>query len=117
MAETRKIVPPDLSPPKPGERRRRGLVVHDDRGNARVEWVHEPPGGERTLLSICQADPGARSEHGYDPYASDARATRGTDGRKRRVRRDLRKLSEWIEQVRRAEALKRAARSEEDPQA
>jgi hypothetical protein len=119
-----------------GERRRTGRIVHDDRGNGRVEWVDVPPGYERTTLSLEETHPVYRPDHGYDPYTKGAHG----DSRKApavgspaapaapakpapsaapakpaaaaapagpRPRRDLRKLSEWIKQMRQLEERKR----------
>ncbi len=114
---------PSNSTATTGERRRTGRIVHDDRGNARVEWVDAPPGHERTTLALEETQPVSRPDpdHGYDPY------TRGAGGEPRktpaaggsaaptapatpagpRPRRDLRKLSEWIKQMRELEERKR----------
>ncbi len=110
-----------------GERRRTGRIVHDDRGNGRVEWVDVPPGYERTTLSLEETHPVYRPDLGYDPYTKGAQG----DSRKApaagspaapavpaapsasappagpRPRRDLRKLSEWIKQMRQLEERKR----------
>jgi len=92
------------------ERRRTGRIVHDERGNARVEWVDMPPGEERTSLSLEQTQPASRPDHGYNPYARDPRDSRKSSPpghASERPRRDLRKLSEWIKQVRTVEERKR----------
>jgi hypothetical protein len=72
----------------PAERRRVGTVVHDDRGNAKVEWRAAPADEERPVLELL-----------------------GEDGASRRT--DLRKLSEWIKKMRELEERKR---EDEDPQ-
>ncbi len=94
------------------ERRRTGRIVHDERGNARIEWVDAPPEDERTSLSLEQTQPTQRPDHGYNPYGTAARDPRkspppaaGPAGS--RPRRDLRKLSEWIKQMRELEERKR----------
>ncbi len=93
------------------ERRRTGRIVHDERGNARVEWVDAPPEQERTSLSLEQTQPAQRPEHGYNPYGTSARDPRKpppaaeSDGK--RPKKDLRKLSEWIKQMRELEERKR----------
>lgn len=107
-----------------GERRRTGRIVHDDRGNARVEWVDAPPGHERTTLVLEETQPVCRPDRGYDPYTKGAQG----DSRKApsqggpaspaapaatRGRRDLRKLSEWIKMMRELEDRKRDGGSEE----
>lgn len=83
--------------------------MHDERGNARLEWVNAPYGVERTSLSLQEDKPAAPvPQQGYDPYGNDARAPRKPESNEpRRSPRDLRKLSEWIKQRRRVEELKR----------
>ena len=95
------------------ERRRLAKIVHDDRGNARVEWQDAPRALERATLSI-EGDSGGRPELGYDPYARNPRGTTGVGAgtRERPPKRDLRKLSEWIKQMRELEARKQ--RGEDD---
>ncbi len=98
-------------PDDPGdtrERRRIGVVVHDDRGNGRVEWKDSPRGVERTSLSVEDPQSAEHPQQGYDPYASGARAPGRPTHETQRTQRDLRQLSEWIKQVRRVEELKRA---------
>ena len=98
----KKLVPRDATPPE--ERRRIGTVVHDDRGNASVKWKAAPAQHERPVLEVL-------GEHGlalnaeeasYDPYARK-RPRKGDAGK----RTDLRKLSEWIKQMRELEERKR----------
>ncbi len=101
------------------ERRRTSRIVHDERGNARVEWVDAPPEQERTTLSLEQTQPTTCPEHGYNPYARGAGGSGkapaapptapAADSAGQRPRRDLRKLSEWIKQMRELEARKRDA--------
>lgn len=51
------------------ERRKIGIVVHDDRGNASLTWRDAPSDYERPVLEILEEqDPRARPE-AYDPYA------------------------------------------------
>ena len=99
-------------------RRRASQIVHDERGNARVEWIDVGFAGEpleRAPLTI-EATP-ARGENarltvervrsgGFDPYArvggvhvQDAKKPVGG-------KRDLRKLGEWIKMKRDLEARK-----------
>jgi hypothetical protein len=95
-------VPQDATPPQ--ERRRIGRVVHDDRGNASVKWGAAPADHERPVLEV-------QGEHGlslnteqasYDPYSRN-RPLKGGGGK----RTDLRKLSEWIKQMRELEERRR----------
>ena len=97
------------------ERRRIAKVVHDDRGIASVEWVKAPQDGERVELALEESEPKYRRESGYDPYQKAAKArleskpqTRpGAEPPERPAKpRDLRKLSEWIKQMRELEARK-----------
>jgi hypothetical protein len=91
------------------ERRRLGKVVHDERGNARVEWVDAPEGTERPTLSLEETQPAFKPERGYNPYEKNARALQGPreDPSARPAKRDLRKLSEWIKQMRELEERRR----------
>ncbi len=97
----RKTVPNEATPET--ERRRIGTVVHDDRGNASVSWRDAPADYERPVLEVL-GNPGlsVKHEESYDPYAR--RETRKGGAGKRT---DLRKLSEWIKQMRELEARKR----------
>ena len=105
--------------PSAANRRRVSQIVHDDRGNARVEWIDAGRAGvdlERAPLSIEQTP--ARGEHsklsversragGFDPYARV-----GVDrhnaalAKKQPAKRDLRKLGEWIKMKRELDARK-----------
>ncbi len=98
-------------------RRRASQIVHDDRGNARVEWIDAGHAGvplERAPLSI-ESTP-ARGESpplkierkraaGFDPYARVG-AAHIPEVKKTPVKRDLRKLGEWIKLKRELEAKK-----------
>jgi len=55
----------------PDERRRIGTVVHDDRGNASVEWRAAPTDHERPVLEVLGEDGLTlkTEEASYDPYA------------------------------------------------
>lgn len=98
---------PNEQPPE-AERRRVGTVVHDDRGNASVSWRDAPADYERPVLEVL-GNPGlsVKNEESFDPYAR--RETRKGTAAKRT---DLRKLSEWIKQMRELEARKRSDDSE-----
>ena len=95
-------VPQDITPP--AERRRVGAVVHDDRGNASVEWRAAPANHERPVLEVQREERLTlkTDETSYDPYARNRPLSRG--GRKRT---DLRRLSEWIKQMRELEGRRR----------
>lgn len=103
MSENRKTaVPP--APTPPDERRRIGTIVHDDRGNASVEWRAAPTDKERPVLEVLGEGHLTlkTDEVSYDPYSRNR--ARQPGGRKRT---DLRKLSEWIKKMRELEERKR----------
>jgi hypothetical protein len=92
-------------------RRRVGKIVRDDRDSATVEWMDAPAGYDRVPLSIeSTLPPGSlKPASGYDPYQTIApqRAVGKTTADQRPVKRDLRKLSEWIKQMRELEERKK----------
>jgi hypothetical protein len=97
----------DKSMQQAGNRRRASQIVHDERGNARVEWIDAGYAGvelERAPLSV-EPTP-ARGENakltvervrakGFDPYARVG-AAHVPEPKKPAGKRDLRKLGEWI---------------------
>jgi hypothetical protein len=91
------------------ERRRLGRIVRDDRDSAIVEWVDAPPDYERPALSIeTTLPPGAkRAQRGYNPYETLSPGRPKPAAEPRPVKRDLRKLSEWIKQMRELEERKK----------
>ena len=95
-------VPQDITPP--AERRRVGAVVHDDRGNASVEWRAAPANHERPVLEVQGEEHLTlkTEETSYDPYARNRPLPVG--GGKRT---DLRKLGEWIKKMRELEERRR----------
>jgi hypothetical protein len=97
------------------ERRRFGKIVRDDRDTATVEWVDAPPDYDRVPLSIeGTLPPGPkRAQGGYNPYETITPG-RALDPDKRPAKRDLRKLSEWIKQMRELEERKKRADTDED---
>jgi hypothetical protein len=102
VSDRKRFKPGETAPP--AERRRLGTVVHDERGNASVEWRDAPADHERPVLEVLGEDGlTLKSEEvSYDPYAR-TRPGKGGSGR----RTDLRKLSEWIKQMRDLEQRKR----------
>ena len=109
------------APSRESERRRIGAVVHDDRGNASVDWRDAPVDYDRPVLEIL-GEPGLsiKSEETHDPYAhrvgrtSDASASGATGGSSSNSSRtNLRKLSEWIKMMRELEQRKRTEEEEE----
>jgi hypothetical protein len=91
------------------ERRRIGKVVHDERGNARLEWAEAPADTERPALSLEETQPAYKPEQGYNPYEKGARGQKKVQDEPppRPAKRDLRKLSEWIKQMRELEERRR----------
>jgi hypothetical protein len=88
------------------ERRRIGRIVHDDRGNASVDWMDAPSNYKRQVLEI-QDEPGAlsiqKAQRTFDPYSN---ATLPEPKKTSGPRKDLRKLSEWIKLMRELEERK-----------
>ncbi len=97
------------------ERRRIGKIVRDDRDSASVEWIDAPPDYDRVPLSIEGTLPrGARrAPSGFNPYDTVS-PNRALDSAKRPAKRDLRKLSEWIKQMRELEERKKRGDTDED---
>jgi hypothetical protein len=101
----------------PGNRRRVAQIVHDDRGNARVEWIDAGCAGvplERAPLSIeptpargdvAKLTVERKRAGGFDPYAR-VNAMPTAAPKKPPAKRDLRKLGEWIKLKRELEAKK-----------
>ena len=105
-----KRAPEPAAESDPGQRRRVGKVVRDDRDSATVEWVEAPAGYHRVPLAIESTLPpsGIKPVSGYDPYetiAPQRAVSKPAD--KRPAKRDLRKLSEWIKQMRDLEERKK----------
>jgi hypothetical protein len=104
-------------PPQAANRRRASQIVHDDRGNARVEWIDAGYAGvplERAPLSIESAPPRGQNgklnverkrASGFDPYARVG-AAHIPESKKTPVKKDLRKLGEWIKLKRELESRK-----------
>ena len=88
------------------ERRRIGLIVHDDRGLASVEWRDAPADHERPVLEIL-GNPKLtlQNDDTFDPYSRHA-ASLPKPNPGNTTRTDLRKLSEWIKMKRELEARK-----------
>ena len=97
------------------ERRRIGLIVHDERGMASLEWRDAPADEERTVLEVLGGAPRLelQNEQSYDPYsrhtATLPKLNCGTTSRT-----DLRKLSEWIKMKRALEERKLRGDSDGD---
>ena len=92
------------------ERRRVGRIVHDDRGNASVDWLYAPSDYERQVFEIedDETPRGALSietaPRSFNPYecGKPPEPKKSTAPRK-----DLKKLSEWIKMMRDLEERKR----------
>ena len=111
--------------PQASNRRRASQIVHDERGNARVEWIDAGFAGvplERAPLSI-ESTP-ARGENaklsvervrsgGFDPYARIG-AAHIPEAKKPAGKRDLRKLGEWIKMKRELDARRQQDDSDVD---
>ena len=89
-------------------RRRASQIVHDERGNARVEWIDAGYAGvplERAPLSIESTPARGNSARltvertrasGFDPYARVGAAHIPEPKKPQGGKRDLKKLGEWI---------------------
>jgi len=91
-----------------------GRIVHDDRGNAVVQWEDAPADYERPVLEIG-AEQLSLDPSSCDPYASsgplERKRTQGPGGTSRT---DLRKLSEWIKMMRELEQRKLRGDSDDE---
>jgi hypothetical protein len=94
------------------ERRRIGRIVHDDRGNASVDWRDAPPDYKRQVLEI-ESEPKTlaiqKAPPTFDPYSC------GTLPEPKKAvapKKDLKKLSEWIKLMRELEERKRRGEME-----
>lgn len=97
------------------DRRRIGVVVHDDRGMASVEW-HDAPveDHERPVLEVLgNPQLTLQTEESHDPYARHA-ASLPKPNPGATTRTDLRKLSEWIKLKRELEARKQRGGDSDD---
>jgi len=111
-------------PPPAANRRRVSQIVHDDRGNARVEWIDAGYAGEpleRAPLSIertpARGQGGKLSVErqrsgGFDPYARVGAAHIPEPKKQLGGKRDLRKLGEWIKLKREMESRKEGGEPE-----
>jgi len=105
-------------PPPAANRRRVSQIVHDDRGNARVEWIDAGAAAEklqRDPLSIettpargvnAKLTVERTRSSGFDPYARVGAAHIPEPKKQPAGKRDLRKLGEWIKLKRELEARK-----------
>ena len=108
MDNTNKKRPVDSGAPPEAERRRVGVVVHDERGNASVLWHDAPADEQRQVLEIL-GEPKLTiktEQESFDPYARQQPGRSNTRNAPRKPT-DLRKLSEWIKMMRELEERKR----------
>jgi hypothetical protein len=115
---------PKDRPPQAANRRRASQIVHDERGNARVEWIDAGFAGqelERAPLSIentpARGEPGKLTVErnragGFDPYQRVNHAGMREEPKKQGGKRDLRKLGEWIKLKRELDARKETGEDE-----
>ena len=107
----------NAKPPQATNRRRASQIVHDDRGNARVEWIDAGYAGvplERAPLSIESIPSRGQNgkltverkrASGFDPYARVG-AAHIPEAKKPQGKRDLRKLGDWIKLKRELDSRK-----------
>lgn len=89
------------------ERRRIGQIVHDDRGNASVNW-HDAPSDYKRQVFELEEQPGAlaiqKAPRTFNPYET---AVVPEPRKSVAPKKDLKKLSEWIKLMRDLEERKR----------
>jgi hypothetical protein len=97
------------------ERRRIGLIEHDERGNASVRWHDAPADHERPVLEILGNEKlSVKTEQSFDPYARGGVPRELKPANVRGTRTDLRKLSEHIKLMRALEERRRSGGGEDD---
>ncbi len=97
------------------ERRRVGLIAHDERGNAFVNWRDAPADEARPVLEIL-GEPKLTlkaPEEIFDPYARSRPAREAARPEGGATRTDLRRLSEHIKLMRALEERRRRGNDEE----
>jgi hypothetical protein len=90
-------------------RRRLGMVRHDDRGNAYVTWHDAPEDEKREVLEIL-GEPTLRVKSepdSYDPYARHQPHTPAAAGKPAKPK-DLRKLGQWLKMMKELEERRRS---------
>jgi len=111
VGKTSKIPPAPAEKSAATKRRRLGKVVHDERGNASVQWEDAPADYERVVLEVINDGRAGRAED-FNPYAQ--RVPRARDSTGATTRTDLRKLSDWIKKTRELEERKRKADDQDE---
>lgn len=111
-------------PPQAANKRRVSQIVHDDRGNARVEWIDAGLAGEPLERAALSVEPTpARGQNskltvergrasGFDPYQRVGAAHIPEPKKQLGGKRDLRKLGEWIKLKRELDARKESGEPE-----
>jgi len=95
------------SPVEAGVRRRIGRIIHDDRGNASVDWLDAPSDYKRQVFKLEDEPSGLsiqKQPRSFNPYE---RSTLAEPKKAPAPKKDLRKLSEWIKMMRELEEKKR----------
>jgi hypothetical protein len=105
--------PENGTTPADAERRRIGRIVHDERGNATVDWHDAPADYKRTKLEIAEEHAGPLSIQTPQTFNPYERTTVRDPKAGNTTRKDLRKLSEWIKQMRELEERKLKGDTEE----
>jgi hypothetical protein len=96
------------------ERRRVGLIAHDERGNAFVNWRDAPADEARPVLEMLgEPKLTLKVEETFDPYARSRPAREVLPPKGGATRTDLRRLSEHIKLMRALEERKRRGDDEE----
>ena len=89
------------------ERRRIGRIVHDDRGNATVDWLDAPADYERQVFELQEPPAGLSIQKPVQTFNPYERATLPEVKKAGAPKKDLKKLSEWIKMMRDLEERKR----------
>ena len=89
------------------KRRRIGQIVHDERGNASVNWLDAPSDYKRQVFEL-EKQPGSlalqKAPQTFNPYET---AALPEPKKSAGPKKDLKKLSEWIKMMRDLEERKR----------
>jgi hypothetical protein len=124
-----KTAPDTHATSESANRRRVGHVVHDDRGQASVEWHDAPEDYERPKLEIQdgpRATERAKSRR-HEPQPLEVSRDKAFNPYQRAIpdrrpaepsgsKRDLRQLSKWIKMMREIEEKKTLDRDTEEPE-
>jgi hypothetical protein len=105
---------PAPAPAPEANRRRLGMIRHDDRGNAYVTW-HDAPGDDKREVLEILGEPSLRvkpeTERSYDPYAHHRTAAPAARPSKPK---DLRKLGQWLKMMKELEERRRSDPDEDE---